>query len=556
MFQSRQNHVIEPLSQVNSVALPYHISGHYVNYNKDVSSFRPSPTVDPIEDFSVNALLQQSIRATTTVTPLTKFLPDLKAANTQTTSNIRTNFTYFTSPLHVDSKTKVNYFQNLGPNKHPLQVLYMPLKPNHLKSQYTKYPSIISGFKRPFLKPITQKLHPTSMYNIQPELKLNPNFKTPQHKTQILISTSNVFSPLQTQFTPETLPATDIKNVEISPKQASTEREPEIQTASPLISIHPASNENFNFKTPLNTGFNPGSVIIEGGFKPVINKGIENRMDEPELNLESQSGVIDVKGKKFEKYHQKETFLSVIIPSTNDKMPKQKHRKNYKRPIQKDILEIMVRPRSMVDSDVELEMAAADRVDTFYLPPPGKIDKPKTSAAKQPSEIDFETPSISNLPSITGPSLSDAPDTVVTYDGKKVSGASLTAKPFDKSTILQHRGSKAAELIKAFPQSVPFRGDLPPLNANVLFNVKSRQPNTHQGVLSRNLDTPLPPPSGSTKLKRVRRAAHHTPEHTAEQMRQMNQIKNNSTTSGSKSLMQFTFVCLTFSVALIKTFIG
>ncbi|KAG5872438.1 hypothetical protein JTB14_029440 [Gonioctena quinquepunctata] len=78
--------------------------------------------------------------------------------------------------------------------------------------------------------------------------------------------------PIQTQMirVTESGRGGDIKNVEISPQQPSTEKEPEIQTApstsaidiSPLMLMRPAHN----------TGFKPDSIKIEGGFKPIITK--------------------------------------------------------------------------------------------------------------------------------------------------------------------------------------------------------------------------------------------------------------------------------------------
>lgn len=151
--------------------------------------------------------------------------------------------------------------------------------------------------------------------------------------------------------------------------------------------------------------------------------------------------------------------------------------------------------RSTRKTNREQEMAASEQVESFYLPPPGSIKTPINPTGKMPSEIDFEAPA---PPSRNSSKLDSPPHVVVTFDGKRVSGASLTAKPFEKSML--ERGSKAAELLKTHPQSVPFQGDLPPLNVNVLFH----NPGTHPEVLSRDLDTPLPQ-SGSTKLKRVRR---------------------------------------------------
>lgn len=265
-----------------------------------------------------------------------------------------------------------------------------------------------------------------------------------------------------------------IKSIEISPMQSSTEKEPEM-----LISHSKPIN---------NKGFDHRSVIMEmGGFKPIK---IEARTDnlQPEVDPEGQSGVIKISNEtKFETLHNP-SRLNPVFVATETKVPSLK-----------------IHPRSLVDSDTEPEMAAAERIESYYLPPPGQTEKPKT--AKQPSEIDFEAPSppvnvktkkvVATSPKLVTSAVSP-PDTVVTFDGKTVSGASLTAKLFDKPLQLE-RGSKATELLKAHPQSVPFRGDLPPLSPNVLF---TGNPVRSSGVLNRDLDTPLLS-SGSTKLQRV-----------------------------------------------------
>lgn len=265
-----------------------------------------------------------------------------------------------------------------------------------------------------------------------------------------------------------------IKSIEISPIQASTEREPDI-----VIISHSSPSSN--------KGFDHNSVVMEmGGFKPIK---IEARTDniQPEVDPEGQSGIINISNEaKFETLHNPSKLNPVFqkVPSLN--------RNN-------------IHPRSLIDSDTEPVMAAAERVESYYLPPPGQTEKPKT--AKQPSEIDFEAPSppvnvkskkvVATSPKLITSAVSP-PDTVVTFDGKTVSGASLTAKLFDKPLQLE-RGSKATELLKAHPQSVPFSGDLPPLSPNVLF---TGNPVRSSGVLNRDLDTPLLS-SGSTKLQRV-----------------------------------------------------
>ncbi|KAH1009533.1 hypothetical protein HUJ04_001872 [Dendroctonus ponderosae] len=262
-------------------------------------------------------------------------------------------------------------------------------------------------------------------------------YKRPVDKQQTL-HTTNTYAIL-----PKAPKNVQVKNVDISPMQASTERDPEIQTAEAPFEMSASLEGTDHFGASTHRGTKQESGFDDQRFVPQVNP---ERGDHTFLGLRHSRRKLSI--------------------------------------------------RSTGKSDREQEMAASEHVESFYLPPPGASKIPSNPAGKMPSEIDFEAPA---PPTKNNSSKLDSPPhVVVTFDGKRVSGASLTAKPFEKSML--ERGSKAAELLKTHPQSVPFQGDLPPLNVNVLFH----SPETHPGVLSRDLDTPLPQ-SGSTKLKRVRR---------------------------------------------------
>lgn len=353
------------------------------------------------------------------------------------------NSTYTTSGQPLTTNNKFTGGTSPPKKRYSVQLKqpYFTKNRVHFSAQSSKKPV--------YRQTVVTKPHPTSVINFRPK----------SSKTYMKAA------PFQSAV---------IKSIEISPMQASTEKEPEM-----LISHSKPIN---------NKGFDHHSVIMEmGGFKPIK---IEARTDnlQPEVDPEGQSGVIKISNEtKFETLHNP-SRLNPVFVATETKVPS-----------------LNIHPRSLVDSDTEPEMAAAERVESYYLPPPGQTEKPKT--AKQPSEIDFEAPSppvnvkskkvVAASPKLVSSAVSP-PDTVVTFDGKTVSGASLTAKLFDKPLQLE-RGSKATELLKAHPQSVPFRGDLPPLSPNVLF---TGNPVRSSGVLNRDLDTPLLS-SGSTKLQRV-----------------------------------------------------
>lgn len=189
---------------------------------------------------------------------------------------------------------------------------------------------------------------------------------------------------------------------------------------------------------------------------------------------------------------------------------------------------------SEVDLDEDEDMAAAERVESYYLPPAKKA-RPVEHLRKASS---------SDVP----------PDTVITFDGKKVSGHSLTAKVADRTSIFDGRSSKATEFIRTRPQSVPFKGELPPLDHKIDASAPQLQP---KGSLSRQLP--------STKLVRqlenseddiaellsgrVRRSAHHTAEHTAEQAAAMMNSTDHHAVSKSLNVASSIWLVLTACLA-------
>lgn len=103
------------------------------------------------------------------------------------------------------------------------------------------------------------------------------------------------------------------------------------------------------------------------------------------------------------------------------------------------------------DDEEDKEAQAAERIDTYYLPPDNK---------KIPQ---------SSLPS----------GSVITYDGKTVVDTSLVLPPKlearDTSYLRRqnHGFSKIEELIRNTPQFKPFRGDIPPPISDFIFTERS-----------------------------------------------------------------------------------
>lgn len=393
----------------------------YLFYTPYQQTFKPSPLLEPIgEDFTLKSVSSEAPKETTL--PLSSTSTTTRATPTisekiivATTSDIK-NQSYLVPP-------KLVYHNNF--------IMRRPTGPK----RRPHFPVV--RIKKPMYRP------PIKMTLQRPPPLIDPlRFSESQIK-------------LRRPTFVLTKPVT-VKNVQISPQQASTERPS--TTSSPLEKIKPVENY-LNLKPAKNTGFHPESVVIEGGFKPIITKTIQKRIDEPEV------------------MQLPKNFAPVFVPSPVDKIKrKQPYIKKF----------IVKHSRSVQDE--EPVAAAAERVESYYLPPLGK--PPQISARSQASNIDLEEPAKVDLGS--------PPDVVVTYDGKRVSGASLTAKIADRSSILDMRASKAAELIKARPQFVPFKGELPPLNPEIINkNVPQLQ---SRGVISRDLDAPR----SSTKLSPIR----------------------------------------------------
>lgn len=538
--------------------------------------FRPSTLLNTVHETATPNFIKEVVLSpvTTSSTTTTAASTTEKTISTterqSTTTQVPQNFTdniavaatdrhnlsYIMPPPIAKSPPKFNTIvlrRPLGPSpgfpKRPMQfpmklVMRPPMRQYPMqKITYKKIfrpqhkiPYSMSNI-RPYTLPFENK--PLFFPHIPPKTPVAPSFFMPQPspiKTQPPPVQNQMISIVVT----ESSKTNEVKNVEISPQQASTEREPEIQTApsTSIMDITPLF-----IRPAYNTGFKPGSVKIESGFKPIISKEFQDRMDndEPDIEYESEMGVVNVDNSGQYEFKPIQSFEPMFVPSPTDKTIKEKRVKVHKRILKKRYYPytkiVLKHPRSLPDNIEEPIAEAAERVETYYLPPSDNKNKP-IDIIRKPSNIDIETPDFSNIDS--------PPDVVVAYDGKKVSGQSLTAKITDHSIILDQRLSKATQYIKTMPQVGKFKGELPPLNP-AFIDKNAPQLQSKSGVLSRDLDTPSPPsssylPQGLTRLSRVKkgnkdggnrrkRAAHHTPEHTAEQEAKE---KNNAVNSSSK----------------------
>lgn len=242
-------------------------------------------------------------------------------------------------------------------------------------------------------------------------------------------------------------------------------------TPSEFINSSPNPNEILvTMKPAVNTGFKPDSVVIEGGFKPIIREPLlsgQDRITDYDSDSVTNNRRQDIDSKESaeeepvnrvvkDNFYEKqltESFEPMFIPSPPDRHLQGKNvtTSNEKlklfeylnmRPhpvyIKPPEVDINTSDSSEIEKDGKSsdDMAmAADRIDAFYLPP------------------DRKNPNI-DLP----------PGTVVSYDGHTLSDPSLT------NPVLKNSGNKIysaklsnSELLTKTPQFGPFKGEIPSL---------------------------------------------------------------------------------------------
>lgn len=231
--------------------------------------------------------------------------------------------------------------------------------------------------------------------------------------------------------------------------------------------------------SPLTKGFQPDTIIVEGGFKPIVRRR-NGDSDEEEVMVTSNRRsddnapeLIDQSDEGDALFVNQESptalFEPMFIPSPRDNA-------NNKKLIPKERLTGDLIDMEVEEGDDKMAMAG-ERVDAYYLPP----DMPRTP-----------------------PHLSAYPEgSVVTYDGKAVLDTSLVnSLPLQLPTYTSHHNanqflssvghlSKTQQLIRNTPQFVPFRGEIPPIGQDIappeLFRLRPpTQTGTHPLVAAKS----------------------------------------------------------------------
>ncbi|XP_012063395.1 PREDICTED: protein Skeletor, isoforms B/C [Atta cephalotes] len=179
-------------------------------------------------------------------------------------------------------------------------------------------------------------------------------------------------------------------------------------------------------KPARNTGFNPDSIVIESGFKPIIRNVFDKVPDVTQKRMWQDEPL-----RKNGDYRTIDKFSPVFVPSlpvtssTIDGSRKRKKKTSSTRS-----------PPHFDDLD-DMEMAADLKLDTYYLPPIGRT---------RPEEL--PSPSSSGV--------------LITYDGKKLSDSTGLARSISDSEY-HTKGQLTSDILSRTPQFGKFQGELPPL---------------------------------------------------------------------------------------------
>ncbi|CAH1404632.1 unnamed protein product [Nezara viridula] len=445
------------------------------------------------------------------IIPVTEEVEDIP--ETTTTKQMRLNVTYDHHDHHPPNVALVNTGHKHPPNhqgKVPMRVPYGNLRPppNHRPMMIMRRP--VTG-PQVIVKPPPQHAphmnYPMIHHQPRPVIVKKPIHRVQPRPPMMSIrpGPSPIVGPSPgTAVGPAPSPGNHHKQVYIHKFKKP------IGGGMPMseknkAKLHPSqmigqSAEELSTKLPIavNTGFNPGSLVIESGFTPIINNPqvAEERVSEIEYDdddYNNNEGVINVDGSDEQK-SQTEMFEPMFIPSPLDSNAKHNKKattepvKKIRKPIRQVIVRKPVYDDASFRSEPDDEEAMADeKMETYYNP------------GSQP---------------------------ILTYDGKQVAGSVAPPVPPPPKT-----SPKGSEQLKHSPQFGPFKGEIPPpipkkvpgnfpqlketsrpvalpQTSELLFDKTKKEEVevvTAQAI-QEDLDT--------DSLKRTKRSSHHQPEHS------------------------------------------
>ncbi|KAG4075641.1 hypothetical protein HA402_003466 [Bradysia odoriphaga] len=325
---------------------------------------------------------------------------------------------------------------------------------------------IINHYKKPIsplIRPFVSQSKPIKA--IAPFLVLNPNeqylsrktFEQKVNRVSSNVAESNVPNK---KFHRESVPikflnktATNqhpLKSVQGANTKKKTFSETPLKAHAKPIFTTPHLHNDENVYRPSavqeNKGFQPDSVIVEGGFRPIVKRRMDDVNDEDDDDNDETIGTANVNRRRDDNIAdvddnvergdalfvnqavETKQFEPMFIPSPLDSI----NISNGKMLVNEKLMENM----DVEDGDDKI-MMAGERVDAYYLPP----DNRKIPARVYPE------------------------GSVVTYDGKAVLDYSLVnplPPPLpSKNNFLLSSGhlSKTEQLIRNTPQFGPFLAD-------------------------------------------------------------------------------------------------
>ncbi|XP_071633804.1 protein Skeletor, isoforms B/C isoform X1 [Temnothorax longispinosus] len=252
-----------------------------------------------------------------------------------------------------------------------------------------------------------------------------------------------------------------------------TKLEAKVGSRSDITDNHmgSSSSSSWKFLKPArNTGFNPDSIVIESGFKPIIKNNVDRASDVAQKRLSTGSSWQDETLRKNGDYRTIDEFSPVFVPSLPLTIDGSRKRKKKTSPARS--------PPRLDDLD-DMEMAADLRLDTYYLPPIGRT---------RPEQL---------------PSTSSS-GVLITYDGKKLRDFSGLARSISD---VEHRGKGGrltSDILSRTPQFGKFQGELPPLIPGETRANGSVPPPSYEK--QNRLSVVELPPKTSTRLTLVERS--------------------------------------------------
>ncbi|XP_046838049.1 protein Skeletor, isoforms B/C isoform X1 [Vespa crabro] len=279
-----------------------------------------------------------------------------------------------------------------------------------------------------------------------------------------------------------------VKLMKLDPKQR-TKLEAKVSEAA-VMDI--SGNLMTSLKPARNTGFNPDSIVIESGFKPIIDPSrdlLEKRISDSDQEYEET-----IKESTFSDQLSSDNFEPVFLPSPSMNPASDKSKKQKKKPNQTNLNHSS---KPVLDELDDMQMAA-DGLQSYYLPPAR-------------SEAESATPGV-----------------LITYDGKKVKDSSLARSISEIEDRSKTR--LTSDVLSRTPQFGRFKGELPPL---IPAEIRSSDKTTRleRNEQSASLDLPLLKSRKNTRLtlvERSKRSPEETRTMSSMEFRRSNITKNTS----------------------------